>query len=143
MGNRMQLDVSGINELMKRIEKLGGQSKAIADEALKETHKIVTELAADAVQKQNLPAKGKYSTGDTAKSLYKDAAVKWTGDIGAIDVGFSIRKGGLASIFLIYGTPRMKKSQKMYNAFYGKQTLKKVHDAQEKVLYDEIRRIEK
>jgi len=41
---------------------------------------------------------------------------------------------------VMYGTPRMKKSQLMYNAFYGKQTLDEIKKAQEEVFYGAIGR---
>ena len=42
-----------------------------------------------------------------------------------IKVGFNISKGGLASIFLMYGTPRMQPDKKLYNSIYGSSTKKK------------------
>ena len=78
------------------------------------TDKLITKKAEEAVQKANLPAKGKFSQGDTLNSLYKDAKIEWEGTLASVKTGFSISKGGIASIFMIYGTPRRMKNQKMY-----------------------------
>ena len=140
--NKMGIEFEGFNEVISRITKLGGNAKDITNKGLKETHKIITKKADDAVQKQNLPAKGKYATGLTAKTLKREADIEWNGTIGSVSVGFSISKGGLASIFMIYGTPRYMKNQKMYNTFWSSKTHNEVLDAQEKIYFDELRKLE-
>lgn len=142
MATKMKLEISGINELMQRIDKLGGDSKEIAEKALRETHRIVTEQAEAAMDKGNLPAKGKYSTGETLKSLIRTPNISWNGSVASVDVGFRISGGDFTSILLIYGTPKMKKDQKLYNAFYSKRIRDEIRKAQEDVLYEEVRRLE-
>ena len=139
---RMKLEIEGLSELLTRIEALNGDSKEIAEEALRKTHAIVTAKAEKGMQAAYLPAKGKYATGDTLKHLRRNAEVEWKGTVGEVKVGFDINSGGLVSIFLMYGTPRMKKDQELYNAFKGKKTLTEVKEAQEQVFWDAIRRLE-
>ena len=142
MATKMKLEISGINELMQRIDKLGGDSKEIAEKALRETHRIVTEQAEAAMDKGNLPAKGKYSAGETLKSLIRTPNITWNGSVASVDVGFRISENDFTSILLIYGTPKTKKVQKLYNAFYSKRIKDEIRKAQEDVLYEEVRRLE-
>lgn len=141
MSNRCYLEFEGFDEVIKRLTNLEGDVKETSERALKECHKVVTRKAEESVKKSNLPAKGKFSKGDTSKSLYKEAKVEWKGTIASIKTGFSISNGGLASIFMIYGTPRYMKNQKMYNAFWGKKTIDEVKKIQEDTFYEEIRRL--
>ena len=94
------------------------------------------------MDKGNLPAKGKYSTGETSKSLIRTPNITWNGSVASVDVGFRISEGDFTSILLIYGTPKMKKVQKLYNAFYSKRIKDEIRKAQEDVLYEEVRRLE-
>ena len=128
MANRTRIEFDGFDEVIKRLEKLNGDIKGTTEKALKETHKIITKQAREAIE----PHK---ETGATEKSLYMQGKVEWNG------TGFSIRNGGLASIFLIYGTPRMKKDQKMYNAFWSRKTQDEIKKIQEDIFYEEIRRL--
>ena len=129
--SKMGIEFEGFDEAIKRIEKLDGDVKAITEKALKETHKIVTKYAEEAIIPHRL-------TGATEKSLKRDASIEWSGTEAKVPVGFSISKGGLASIFLMYGTPRMKKDQKLYNAIWGTKTHDDVLKAQEDIFYEEI-----
>lgn len=139
--NKIGIEFDGSNEVIAKITKLNGNTKEITNKTLKETHKIVTGKAEEAVQKSNLPAKGKYSKGDTKKSLKREANIDWNGTLASVPVGFSISKGGLASIFMIYGTPRHMKNQKMYNAFWSNKTHDEVIDAQEEIFFNELRKL--
>lgn len=139
--NKIGIEFEGFDEVVAKLKKLNGNVKELTNKGLKETHKIITEKAEEAVKKSNLPAKGKYSKGDTAKSLKREANIEWNGTLASVSVGFSIREGGLASIFMIYGTPRYMKNQKMYNAFWSKKTHNEVLEVQEKIFYDELRKL--
>ena len=143
MSNKSKIEFEGFEEVIYRLSKLGANVKGTTEKALKETHKLITQKADEAVQKANLPAKGKYSTGATEKSLVREAEITWEGTEASVKTGFSISKGGLASIFMMYGTPRHMKNQKMYNAFFGSKTKKEIIKLQEDIFYDELRRLEK
>lgn len=136
--NKMGIEFEGFDEAVKRLEKLEGDVRTVTEKALKQTHKIVTGYAEESAQKSNLPAKGKYSKGDTLNSLKREASVEWSGTEAKVPVGFDISKGGLASIFMIYGTPRYMKNKKMYDAFWSNKTHTEVLKAQEDVFYEEI-----
>lgn len=134
MANKTYIEFEGFEAVVERLSKLGANTKSITEKALKETHKVITAKATEAIQPHRL-------TGLTEKSLKRQANVEWAGTLGSVETGFSIRQGGLASIFLMYGTPRMKKDQKLYNAFFSKKTQDEVKKIQEDIFYAEIRRL--
>lgn len=138
---RYDIQVEGIDILVRKLENLNGNVKKIADECLEKSHDIITPKADIAAKKQNLPAKGRYYTGRTLRSVKKDKTVEWRGYVGKEDVGYSIKRGGLAWIFMLYGTPRYMKNKKMYAAFYGAKTKREVRAAQEQIFFREFRRL--
>lgn len=119
---RLSLEFRGLDEYLKKLSKVENAAKLVAEKALRASFDIVQDKAEIAVQKANLPAGGKYSTGDTEKSLKKQAEISWSGTEASMSVGFNISKGGLPSIFMMYGTPTYMKNQALYDAFYGEQT---------------------
>lgn len=124
--NRIGLQVEGFEEYMAKLDEIGG-TKAMrrgVEEALKESKKYVNPLIEQAMTK--LPAGGKYSTGDTKESLDKDMSVDWQGGTATIKVGFDFSESGLKSIFLMYGTPRMKPVTGLKAAVYGAKTKKEI-----------------
>lgn len=131
----VNLEFTGFDEVLKKLAKLGADTEKIAEEALIETHKIITAKAEAAVAKSNLPAHGKYSFGDTEKSIKRDPDITWKGTEGSVAVGYNIKKGGLPSIFMMYGSPRYMKVQAVYDAFYGDQTIGEVRNAQQEIFY--------
>lgn len=132
---RMKLEVQGLDGIMKRLNDANADVKQAVNRALTETHRIVTEKADTAIQQHRL-------TGQTERSLRRNAVIEWQGNVAEVKVGFDIAHGGLASVFLMYGTPRKKKDQKLYNAFFGKSTQQEYIRAQEEILYDAIREAE-
>ena len=136
MANKTRIEFEGFEEVIARLTKLDGDVRGVTEKALRETHKVITKKAEAAIA----PHK---QTGDTEKSLKRNAEIEWAGTLASVETGFSIRQGGLPSIFLMYGTPRMKKDQNLYNAFFGNKTRKEVMELQEKLFYDEIRRLDK
>ncbi len=99
MSNKTYLEFDGFDEVITRLNKLNANTKVIAEKALKKSHSIITKKSEEGINLHK-------DTGDTEKSLYREGKVEWAGTLASIGVGFSISKGGLASIFLIYGTPR-------------------------------------
>ena len=124
--NRIGLQVEGFEEYMAKLDEVGGTSamKRGVEEALKESKKYVNPLIEQAMTK--LPAGGRYSTGDTKRSLDKDMSVEWQGATASIKVGFDFSESGLKSIFLMYGTPRMKPVTGLKAAVYGAKTQKEI-----------------
>lgn len=141
--NKIGLHFDGWKDYMSKLDELGGTNtmKKTVEEALIESKKHVNPLIEKSMVKGNLPAKGKYSSGDTKESIDKDMTVQWSGLAGEIKIGFDFSESGLKSIFLMYGTPRMKPVTGLKNAIYGAKTTKEVAVIQEKVLSDAIKKV--
>ena len=124
--NKMTIEFEGFDELLSELKKLEGDTKAVAEEALLETQRIVAERANEAMKKH-------HRTGRTQGSIITNSAPEWEGFRAAVGVGFKIRDGGLPSIFLMYGTPRSPKDPAVYNAVYGSSTRKAIEEAQREI----------
>ena len=141
MSTKMAIDFSAFGDLARKLEEAGGDVQSAATDALRASFDIVTPKAEEGMQRANLPAKGKYSTGKTLNALMREPNIRWENDIGTTDVGFSIRNGGLASQFLIHGTPRMRPAKKLHDAFYSKTTQREVSEAQENIIFGKIHEV--
>ena len=128
-----RLELKGFDELITQYEGMGGDCKRAVEAALKSTKQYINSQASPAIRSHR-------RTGRTEASLDHNMNVEWTGDMASIDVGFHIRNGGLPSIFLMYGTPRMAKDQKLYDAFFGSRTQKEAHKIQEEAIMKVIQR---
>ena len=139
--NKIGLQFNGWEDYIAKLDELGGTQvmKKGVEEALIESKKHVNPLIEQSMGK--LPAKGKYSTGDTKKSIDNEMKVEWVGMTGTIKVGFDFSKSGLKSIYLMYGTPKMKPVSGLKNAIYGAKTQKEIAEIQEKVLSDVIKKV--
>ena len=124
---KIEMQFDGMDAIIRQLEQLEVDVRETVTDALQEAGQLVTEQARAAIQ----PHK---STGKTEASLRENPTVEWTGTEAAVNVGFDINNGGLPSIFLMYGTPRMKKDIKLYNAVYGAETKKKIEQIERDVL---------
>ena len=135
---KMKMQIPNFDALAKQLTDLGGDVKKASEDALKETHRIVTDKIEQAMVPSNMPAQGKYWTGRTRESIVRQPTVTWNGTKASVDVGFDIENGGLTSIFLMYGTPRMKPVPGLYEAVYGKATEAEIIEAQTRILHEAI-----
>ena len=126
------LDYSEFGLLTKQLQELDGDIRKTTEEALKKSQRYVHQNLGREMQKHN-------RTYTTVRSLVKNPSVIWVGKTRAeIPVGFDISNGGLASIFLMYGTPKMDKDQALYNALFGKKTKEEIANIQRGVFFDAI-----
>lgn len=139
--NRIGLQFDGWEDYIAKLDELGGTSamKRGVEAGLKESKQYVNPQIEAALSK--LPAGGKYSTGDTKRSLDRDMTIDWSGMTGEIKVGFDFKKSGPVSIFLMYGTPRMSPVSGLKNAIYGAKTKKKIKELQAEAINKVIKRI--
>ncbi len=139
--NKIGLQASGFEDYMSKLDELGG-SKAMTrgvESALRASKQYVNPLIESSMAK--LPAGGRYSSGNTKKSIDRDMSVEWQGMTATIKVGFDFSKSGVTSIFLMYGTPKMKPVAGLKNAVYGAKTKKELATIQEEALTKVISRI--
>ena len=132
--NKLTVDFANFEEYAEKLDRLGGDLKAAIDKALEESKDFVNTQLHEQMKKHR-------RTGNTERTISDTANVEWSGPICSVDVGFDIAQGGLASVFLMYGTPRMDKDQKLYNAVYGTATKRKVKEIQEKIFVEAIEKV--
>ena len=130
--NKIGLELAGFEELISDRDALNGDIKGAVSDSLKVAHETVTP-------KVQADMKRHKRTGRTADAIVTTSGVQWEGTTASIDVGFRFQKG-LASVFLMYGTPRMKKDTKLYNDIYGSKTKKEIAAKQEKILLGAIQK---
>ena len=133
-GKKLGIDYSELGNLTKQIKDMDGDVKKTSEVALTKSKQHINKKLHTEMKKHE-------QTGNTEKSIDETSKPIWIGSSVEIDVGFDISNGGLASIFLMYGTPRMKKDQKLFNAFYGKETSKEIAEIQKEVFEEAIEKM--
>lgn len=136
MASKTRIEFEGFEEVVSKLLKLEGDIKSTTEKALKASHSKVTPQIQAAMSRHR-------RSGDTEKSIVTTPRVSWNGGSASVDVGFDISSGGLPSIFLMYGTPRMKKDSVLYNSIYGKRVRDEVRRIQEDIFWKEIRRLDR
>lgn len=122
--SKLAFNFDEMAELAEKLEKAGGNLQEAADRALKATHAHITPNLATGIARH-------VQTGDTKESLDKRGGVVWESPLKAhVNIGFSIADGGLPSIFLMWGTPKMKKDAKLKNAAFGAKVRREVAEIQ-------------
>ncbi len=116
--NTLSLDTKFFDDYIERLEKAGADIREVLTNALEQAGDTVEYDTLNAMKSANLPAKGKYSKGDTEKSIIRNSKVRWAGYIAEISVGFDYGKDGAGGL-LITGTPRMKPNHEL-NKIYKK-----------------------
>lgn len=139
--NKIGLQFSGLEEMIERLEAAEASIKTATEAALKASKQVVNEQLTRDTTNANFPARGKYATGALKKSIDKDFNVKWEGTTASLKIGYDFKKSGMASIFLMYGTPKMPKVQKLYDDIYGNRTKRKVAEAQQEAMEKVIDRV--
>ena len=135
---RMKILFDGFEDLAYLVDTcLGTETlhKAV-DEALSETGKYVQDQVNDAALPYAHGGHKGYATGDMYNALKKDNPVIWTSStVAEVSVGFDLNaKGGFHSIWMMYGTPKIAKDQKLYNSIKGTKIQKEIAKIQENVM---------
>lgn len=125
--NTLKLDTKGFEQLLTKLDSLGGNMIEVVDKALTDAGKKISEDTHKAMTKQNLPAGGKYSRGTTEKAIVDNPQVEWSGSKASIDVGFDFGKPG-AGGYLITGTPKMQPNKELNRMYKGKKYMKEIQE---------------
>ena len=97
MGNKSKIEFFGAAELLKQIEKAGGNvEQEIISAIRKSAEKPSNEMLSFIRQHRR--------SGRTENSWQEE--IKSKDDVITAEIGFSVRKGGLPAIFHNVGTPR-------------------------------------
>lgn len=138
---RMSLEFDGFRDLLYRISEVEADLKPAVDEALTEVQKAIqtdTHRAAARYTKGGT----RYSTGKMLAAIKPSDGPKWAGDVASVGVGFEIHKaggGGMHSIWIMYGTPRIAKDRNLYNAIRGTAARVTVENIMRKSLEKHVR----
>lgn len=139
--NKIGLQIDGLEEMIMNLEAAEADIKAATESALKASKQVVNQQLTRDTTNANFPAGGKYATGALKESIDKDFNVKWEGTTASLKIGYDFKKSGMASIFLMYGTPKMPKVQKLYDDIYGSKTKRQIKAAQETAIKKVIDRV--
>lgn len=136
---KMSITFSGFADLAADIDRSGGDLHKAVDEALTKTGQYIqSQLSSAAAPYAAKGLKG-YATGKMYGDIIKDQIVSWQGSIAEVSAGFNLSNGGWHSIFVMYGTPRMSKDTKVYNAIKGTRTKKEIEKIQQEVMQKYIK----
>lgn len=135
--NLLKLDVSGFEEMLSKLDEVGGNVKRVTDKALTKAAETITQSTETALSMQYLPGGGKYSTGDTEKSIVHANQPTWEGLTASIPVGFDFSKVG-AGGFLISGTPRMRPDQQLRRIYKSKRYMNHIQGVLERTVMDYV-----
>ena len=125
--NTLKLDTKGFEQLLTKLDSLGGNMVEVVDKALTDAGKKIGEDTHKAMAKEYLPAGGKYSKGDTEKTIIDNPQVEWSGSKALIDVGFDFAKPG-AGGFLITGRPDMAPDKELEKIYKSKKYMKEIQE---------------
>ena len=141
--NKIGLRVKGFNEYMAKLDEIGGNAamKRGVESALKTSKQYVNPQINKAMSTGNLPAKGKYSTGETKESIDTNMNVEWDGFLARIKIGFDFNESGITSVMLMYGTPKMPPVKGLKSSIYGAKTKREIANLQTEALTKTIKRI--
>ena len=140
--HKCELKIEGMDELIAKFDKMSkGALEPAIEEGLKDVQDYVNERLDKVYVDKNLPAQGKFSYGDTKKSIVRDHAVEIDRKALAIKLGFNHKESGLVSLYLIYGTPRMRPAKGLYAVFNGKKSRREAKEIFEKRVQEEIEKI--
>lgn len=153
------LKFDGVAELSEQIDKLGGDLKKVTEEALIFIPGEVTPKLRAAMAKHTRYGRG--TAGETARALVEGQQVQWSGSVASIAVGFDLKKGGMPSIFLMYGTPRhaprnqyggatqqgakdhpgTQADRELYDAIYGKRIQAEISKKQRQIFEEALEKL--
>lgn len=125
--NTLKLDTKGFEQLLIKLDSVGGNVQEVVTKALEEAGQKISEDTHKAMAKQNLPAGGKYSRGTTEKAIVDNPQVEWSGSKASIDVGFDFGMPG-AGGYLITGTPKMQPNKELNKMYKSKKYMKEIQE---------------
>lgn len=137
---KCKLEFAGILTVLDKIEELNINKNDACEKALKASKKLVNDKLYRDTNKSNFPSSGDYSHGALRRSIDNDYSVKWSGMSCEIRIGYYFEDIGLRSIYLMYGTARMKPAKKLWSDIYSPRTKKEIRIAQKAAFLKMIER---
>ena len=138
---KMSIIFDGFKDLADAIDRSGGDLHKAVNDALQQTQQLIQSNVRSAAAPYAAKGLQGYAKGDMHGSILRDKAVTWKGTVAEVKTGFSANGGAtlngfMHSIFIMYGTPRINKDQKVFNAIKGTKTRNDVAKLQEKIMLD-------
>ncbi len=122
--NKITLDFSGIERLVRQLDAVGADCDKIGAAVLQEAAEKVQADTKAAVEPLNLPATGRFSSGDTAAAILEPIVEQTPEGLVAL-VGFDKTRPG-AGGYLIAGTPSMRPDPALHRMFAEPSYLRKI-----------------
>lgn len=145
----ISMDWQGLTDLGETLNALGVNMKVPVEMAMEQAKYLMDTSAYYDMVKHTKPVSKWSRTGNTQKSIMFGDEVVWDGYEAEVGVGFDVRHGGLASVFIMYGTPKhmignwehpgVKADKKLYNDFFGSKAKKQVRDTMTRAFESTIR----
>ena len=100
MSKSFGVEIKGFDKMLQKLYRMHGSAlKPVIEDCLE----VIPPMINPNLEQDMTPHN---RSGRTVRSIDHDNAIEWYGTTASIPVGFHIRKGGLASVFLMYGTAR-------------------------------------
>lgn len=135
--NTLRLDTKGFEEMLRKLDGLGGNVNQAVEKALSTAAEKIQVDTENALAKSNLPAQGRYWTDTTLESVITDSSVRWEGLVGWVPVGFDFSKPG-AGGYLITGTPRMKPDMELNKMYKQRKYMNQIQKDMGNIILDFI-----
>ena len=135
--NTLKLQTDGFERVIDHLKELGGDVQTAVTDALEQVGETITEDTQEALSAGNLPAGGKYSIGNTERSVVSPKVVWIGGTMAEMGVGFDYGKSG-AGGFLISGTPRMRPDTALQKIYKRKKYMNYIQQGMIDVVQDYI-----
>lgn len=137
---KMSILFDGFEDLAAAVDDAGKDLHAAVDEALTATQQIIKSNLIPAAAIYDRKGRKGYATGKMYRTIIKNSGVTWEGTVATVNSGFDLYdNGGWHSIFIMYGTPRIAKDQKIYDAIKGTKTKKEIAAKQQEVMQKHLK----
>ena len=103
----ISLEYGAFDSYIERLRAVEADVEKVVAGAMEKAAEKVQQDTIKALEKSHLPAKGKYSQGDTEESVVRDLKPTVTRQYVEVKLGFDKTRPG-AGGFLITGTPKMQ-----------------------------------
>lgn len=143
------ISFKGFEEMLENFQKLGGNAKEIVEECLEVVPDMINPNLKNDMTRHN---KRRRVVG----SIAENQRVEWEGSVAKMPVGFKLREGGWASIYLMYGTARhapanqygkysgvvkgVTQDKKLHDDIYGTAIKRRINEKQQEIFFREIKK---
>lgn len=146
---RLGITFKGFEEMVSNLEAVSGDTKRIVEECLEVVPDIVNPKLKTDMTRHN-------RTHKVVNSIAEGQHVEWEGTKAKLPVGFKLRKGGWASIYLMFGTARhapanqygtysgtvrgVQQDKTLHDDIYGTAVIRRINEKQREIFTKEIQK---